>query len=359
VLLLRTTLLLAFALFVAELPALPTAVKWSVAVSAPADSPVMSGDQIFVSLQSGVVAAHRASDGGETWRVELRADQPLAFEGTHVFVAANEAVHALDGATGAVAWVAPTGSVTAPLLAQDGWVIAAAEGAGIAAFRAADGQKMWARDLSAQHTRPSIEGNTLYVPLDDGHLHALDLQSGADRWTRHLPGAPSEVLAFSDRIYLGAAKLFYCIDADDGAYEWSPRLGALLRGRPAAEGTRIFVTSIDNMLRAYDRNSGALLWHRSVPFRPTAPVVVGTTVVVPGNSAELLAFDVATGRPAGQIKLPDILVMRPAFSTTNDAPVMTAFTGSIKSEWKLVLTAPAPPAALPASSSPGASPPRE
>jgi outer membrane protein assembly factor BamB len=359
VLLLRTTLLLALVLSVAELPTLPTAVKWSVAVSAPTDSPVMSGDQIFVSLQSGVVAAHRASDGGETWHVELRADQPLAFEGTRVFVSANEAVHALEGATGAVAWVAPTGGVTAPLLAQDGWLIAASKGGGLAAYRAADGQKMWARELGAQHTRPSIEGNTLYVPLDDGHLHALDLQSGADRWTIHLPGAPSEVLAFSDRIYVGAAKQFYCIDAADGAYEWAQRLGALLRGRPAAEGTRIFVTSIDNMVRAYDRNSGALLWHRSVPFRPAAPVVVATAVVVPGNSADLLAFDVATGRPAGQIKLPDTLVMRPAFAASNGAPVMTAFTGSIKSEWKLVLTAPAPPAAPPESSLPGALPPRE
>ena len=344
---LRTTLLLVPALALAVLPSLPTTVKWSVAVSAPTDSPAIGSDQIFVTLQSGVVAAHRLSDGGEVWHVELRADHPLALEGARVFVSAGDAVHALEAATGVVAWVAPTGTVAAPLLAQDGWLIVASSTGSLTAYRASDGQKMWTRDLGAQHTRPSIEGDTLYVPLDDGRLHALDLQSGADRWTRHLPGAPSEVLAFSDRIYVGAAKQFYCLDAGDGENEWYARIGALLRGRPAAEGTRIFVTSIDNMLRAYDRNSGALVWHQSVPFRPFAPVVIDSAVVVPGNSADLLAFDVTSGRAAGQIKLPEILVMRPAFGTSGGGPVMAAFTGSLNSAWKLVLTAPAPPAAPP------------
>ena len=360
--LLRTTLLLASALSAVELPTLPTTVKWSVAVSArPTTPPVIAGDQIVVALQSGVVAAHRMSDGVEAWHVELRVEQALAVEGSRVFVAAGDAIHALDAASGSVAWVAPTGAVTAPLLAQDGWLIVGSE-KGLLAFRAEDGEKIWSRDIGSQHVRATIEGGSLYVPLDDGHLRALDLQTGADRWTNHLRGAPSEVLAFSDRIYLGAAdKLFYCFDADDGEREWPQRIGAVLRGRPAAEGTRIFVTSIDNVLRAYDRNSGALLWHRSVPFRPAAPVVIGTSVVVPGNSAEVQAFEVTTGKPAGQIKLEQSLVMPPAFGMQDGAPVMAAVTGNINGEWKLVLTVPpAPPPSAPLGSPPrGASPLRE
>jgi len=301
------------------------------------------------------------SDGVEAWHVELRVEQALAVEGSRVFVAAGDAIHALDAASGSVAWVAPTGAVTAPLLAQDGWLIVGSE-KGLLAFRAEDGEKIWSRDIGSQHVRATIEGGSLYVPLDDGHLRALDLQTGADRWTNHLRGAPSEVLAFSDRIYLGAAdKLFYCFDADDGEREWPQRIGAVLRGRPAAEGTRIFVTSIDNVLRAYDRNSGALLWHRSVPFRPAAPVVIGTSVVVPGNSAEVQAFEVTTGKPAGQIKLEQSLVMPPAFGMQDGAPVMAAVTGNINGEWKLVLTVPpAPPPSAPLGSPPrGASPLRE
>lgn len=329
----------------AQLQTLPSAVRWAVPISSgPAAPPVIAGDQIFVVLLSGIVAAHRMADGAEAWHVELRTDQPVAVEGPRVFVAAGEMIHALDAAGGSVLWRAASGAVTAPLVAQNGWLIVASA-SGLTAFRAEDGTKVWSRDTGAQRLRPTIEGDNLYVPLDDGRLLALDLRTGADRWTKHLAGHLfSEVLAFPDRVYAGSTdKFFYCFDADDGAWEWHTRLGAVLRGRPAAEGANIFVTSVDNTLRAYDRNSGALRWHPSVPFRPGAPVVIGSVVVVAGNSAQLLAFDARTGRPAGQIKLDEDLVMPPAFGSSGTA-VMAAFTGSLNAQWKLVLTAPpAPP----------------
>jgi hypothetical protein len=65
---------------------------------------------------------------------------------------------------------------------------------------------------------------------------------------------------------------------------------------------------------------------------------------VSGNSAELHVFEAATGKPAGQIKLEQSLVMAPGFGTSDGAPVMAALIGSINEEWKLVLMAPpAPP----------------
>ena len=324
-----------------ESPILPTTKRWSVAVSAkPSAMPVIGGDQIFIGLESGIVAAHRVSDGTETWRVELRTAQAVGFEGSRVFVAAGDAIHALNAATGSVAWVAPTGAVKVPMLAQDGWIIVAS-GSVVSALRAEDGMKIWSRDIGVPHARPTIEGNNLYVPLENGHLRALELQTGNDRWTKSFTGAPSEVLAFSDRVYVGSAdKVFYCLKADDAGHDWKSRAGAMLRGRPVAEGTRIFITSIDNLLRAYDGNDGALQWYRSLPFRPAAPAVIGTAIVISGNSAELHVFEAATGKPAGQIKLEQSLVMAPAFGTSEGAPVMAALTGGINDEWKLVLTGP-------------------
>ena len=71
---------------------------------------------------------------------------------------------------------------------------------------------------------------------------------------------------------------------------------------------------MDNVVRAFDRRTGALLWHPSVPFRPTTgPVLHGTTVLVPGAAAEIRGFDVA-GRPAGQIKLEEALAIPPVFA---------------------------------------------
>ncbi len=327
----------------ASTQALPSSVRWTVPVSArPAASPVTEGPRIFLVLQSGIVAAHRLLDGGEAWRVELRTDRPVAADGTRVFIASGEAIHALDAETSDVLWRAPLGTLTAPLIAHEGWVIAVTETA-VTALRATDGSKVWSQTYGAQRHRPTIEGDNLYLPLEDGHLTAVDLQTGVTRWSKHFAGPLSEVLAFPDRVYVGSAdKNFYCLEAGDG--EWSPRgwrqwVGALLRGRPTADGSRVFVASMDNALRAFNRVDGALLWQASVRFRPTAgPAVIGSRVVVPGQAAEVPAFEVATGRRAGQITLPQDPLVPPAFAASGSETVAVAVTGSLKNEFVLVLT---------------------
>jgi hypothetical protein len=93
-----------------------------------------------------------------------------------------------------------------------------------------------------------------------------------------------------------------------------------------------------------------LLWHPSVPFRPTTgPVLIDSVVVVSGNAAELSAFAAADGRPAGQITLEEPLVMPAAFGRSGDATLMSVFTGSLTGQWKLALSGPAvhPPAKPP------------
>jgi hypothetical protein len=124
----------------------------------------------------------------------------------------------------------------------------------------------------------------------------------------------------------------------------------VVRGRPAGDELRIYVASMDNTLRAYRRTNGALLWHPSVPFRPTTgPVLIESVVVVSGNAAELRAFEVSDGRPAGQITLEEPLLMPPAFGRSGEATVMSVFTGNLTGQWKLVLSGPPahPPATPP------------
>jgi putative pyrroloquinoline-quinone binding quinoprotein/putative pyrroloquinoline-quinone-binding quinoprotein len=328
---------------------LPTEVRWSVAVSVrPAATPTIGGDRILLALESGVVVAYRQSDGVEAWRVEMHADWPIATGSDRVFVASGEAIHALALENAQVLWRAPAGTLTAPLLAQDGWIIAASV-AGLAAFRASDGMKVWQRETGLQRGRATIEGDNLYVPLEDGRLLALDLQTGTDRWVRRFsipkpaesgPRAPgvSEVLAFPDRLFVGAADgIFYCLKASDGSVDWRFRIGAVLRGRPVSDGTRIYISAMDNVVRAFDRRTGALLWHPSVPFRPTtSPVLLGATLLVPGAASEVRGFDTA-GKPAGQIKLEDALAIPPVFDETPGGAVMAAVTGSLNGQWKLLL----------------------
>ena len=294
----------------------------------------------------------------EAWRVDLRSDQPVSIDETRVFVAAGEALIALNAADRTVLWRSPAGTVTAPILAQGGWIIAASTGQ-LAAYRAADGTEVWRQASGTERERPTIEGDCLYVPLEDGRLLALDLETGRKRWEQRFDGAPTEVLAFPDRVYLGSAdKYFYALRADTGEMSWRSRVGAVLRGRPVAEGGRVYVAAIDNVLRGFDRRTGALVLHPSVPYRPiSGPVILGTSVLVPGAAPELRAFDAATGRPAGEIKLAEPLAGAPSFGQWEGATVMAVFTGALSNQWMLSLLGP-PPAATPGTGAPAGLQPR-
>ena len=77
-----------------------------------------------------------------------------------------------------------------------------------------------------------------------------------------------------------------------------------------------------------------------------APSNAPSAAVVAANPPELRAFDAWTGRPAGEIKLEESLVMPPAFGKSGDSTLMSAFTGTLNGQWKLVLAG--PPVSAPA-----------
>jgi len=292
------------------------------------------------------VAARKVSDGTPIWEVPLRSDRPVAVDAANVYVATSDEIVALKVGDGSKVWSVHTAAVTAPLAAQGGWVIVATDN-GLTAFRSADGTRVWTRELAGAQVTPTMEGDNLYVPLEDGRLFALDLRNGTDRWLRNYEGPLSEVLAFSDRVLFGTGdKFFFCLRASDGEWLWQRvRLGSLVRGRPIGDENHIYVASMDNTLRAYRRSNGALLWHPSVPFRPTTgPVLIDAAVVVAGNASELRSFAVANGQPADKITLEESLVMPPGFGKSGDATVMAAFTGTLNGHWKLVLAGPPAPA---------------
>ncbi len=320
-------------------PQWPTSVAWSVPLSAsPAAPPVIDGDRVYVALESGIVAAHGVSDGRELWRRDLPTTMPLAADGGRVFAVSGAAIVALN-ADGSSAWQAAVGTLTAPILAMDGWVIAAATD-NVSALRATDGSVVWRRTLERVSEQPSIEGDNLYLPLADGRVLALELATGTERWARRLSGTPTAVLALPDRLYVGSAdKSFYCLDARDGQVAWRQQIGAVVRGRPAADASRVYVVALDNLLRAFDRSNGALRWSpRGLPFRPTTgPVVIGQTIVVAGTTNQIRGFDAKTGRAAGELVLPQPLLTLPAYSDQSGVARIAALTGTLEQQWTLVL----------------------
>jgi len=323
----------------------PIAPHWSVDIGAPPVNgapPVSDADRIYVALRTGHVVARALASGAELWNRELATNRAIAVDGGLVFVAGDAALHALRGTDGAVVWEHATAALSAPLLAQGGWLIIAT-GRTITAMRGADGTVVWQRELGTVVHRPAIDGNRLFVPMDDGRLVALDLENGTSVWERMLDGAPGEPLATSDRIYVGAAdRRFYSLKADNGDFDWSWRVGATVLGPPATDGARVFFVALDNVVRGLDRYSGVQAWQHAIRSRPAAPpaVVQGIVLIASATSPEITAWT-AEGKPAGTVPLASPPVVAPDLAG-GDVARLSVVTGSLARVYELTLMAAAP-----------------
>jgi outer membrane protein assembly factor BamB len=324
---------------------LPDTVKWSVPVAAPLGAPVLAGSIVVVPLQTAVVG-HRLNDGQRIWTTELIAEQPLASDDERVYVAAGEALHALNATNGTVAWrVGGTGKVAAPPLARAGWVIAAIGGE-VLALNANDGTVVWRKTVGSMEFRPALDGDLLIVPAVDGRVLAINLEDGTERWTKMLDAEPTEPYVIGERVYLTtAAKLFVTLRAGSGRVESRIQVGALTKGHAASDEHHIYFAAMDNLLWATDRGDGAIEWRKPLQYRPAGgPVLLEGVVIVPSYVAALPAFNVKDGTDAGQLTFPVRLAMLPLFAHAEGVQAVIAITG--ENDWTLSMRVPSflPPA---------------
>lgn len=127
--------------------------------------------------------------------------------------------------------------------------------------------------------------------------------------------------AFPDRIFAGGTDdFFYSLDPKDGGVQWKWRVGGDVTGAAVADARRVYVVSMDNMLRALDRRHGDLRWKRPLMSRPVGgPLFLGGFLVLAQVSPELRCFDVATGAPACVVGLPGRPMHRPFLPTEGSA----------------------------------------
>lgn len=324
---------------------LPDTVEWSVPSAAPpSGAPVLAGASVVMPLSTGVIAAHALRDGALLWSTEVRAEQSLAADDERVYVAAGEAIHALNAANGRVTWRAPLGATpTAPALAHGGWVVAAAGGE-LIAIRASDGTVMWRKRVGPVEFRPSLDGELLVASIVDGQIAALDVSDGSPRWTVRLGASPTEPLAIGGRVYVGTKdRYLYVLHSSSGRVEDHRRIAAELLGRVAVTDQHVYFATLANTVNAVSRRGGSIRWHHGVLYRPGAgPVVLGDVVIVPGYvEAPLPAFSAATGAAAGTVSFGGLLVALPLFTKLPDGrDAAIGITGGLENKWMVTLRAP-------------------
>jgi outer membrane protein assembly factor BamB len=267
--------------------------------------PVFLGERGYFPIAGDRVAAYDVRHGTLLWIAPVAARyQPTVGEGL-VFIADRGQVTALHDDTGAVAWRTPlVDEISAPPLWAGGWLIITTSSGGVLAFRASDGGAIWTKTLD-RAIRPStaVESDRVYLALDDGRIVALQLETGEMLWERRLGGPATEMLALDERIFAGSTdNYFYALRARDGEVLWRWSTGADVVGRPVTDRRHVYFVSLDNVLRALDRNNGAQRWKQGLPIRPTrGPVVAGDVLLVSGITQNVPAYLAKDGAPAGSL----------------------------------------------------------
>jgi outer membrane protein assembly factor BamB len=292
----------------ATLPLFPLRLRWSAELEGPPSAGIATDDsRVFVPLATGGLIAVGVDTATVAWKADVSTTVRPAVADGHVYVVGADAVHALDVTSGQAVWRVPLqGSVSAPLAARSGWVIAALDTGEVLALRGADGTEVWRQQLAAPVVAPpAIDGDRLYLPGADGTVRALSVESGTATWTQTLGGSIVTIAPLGGRVYVGSTdNYFYCLDDKQGRVRWRWRAGSDPVGAAIADEERVYFTSMDTVVRALDRGHGAQRWRQPLPWRPrTGPLRVGNTLVAAGIAVDLRGFAMDTGKQVGEYAL--------------------------------------------------------
>ena len=294
---------------------LPMESLWTTALAAsPSAAPVHDAGRLFVAQRDGHVTAINIDDGAVVWDVVRPVVGELAIGGELLYVASRRELHGLETATGQPRWSVPLEApLSAPLVWNNNWLIAALETQVLLALHAETGELVWRQNMGgAVDVAPSLAADRMYVSLDSGDVVALQLMTGAAVWKRRLDGRPSRILPLDD-LFVGATdNHFYCLSSVDGSTKWRWRAGGDIVGLPAVDEKRVYFTSLDNMLWALNRSNGVQQWRQPLVARPTAgPRHAGDLLVLGGMSQDLKFFDPEEGEPFGRVRAGSELAFPP------------------------------------------------
>jgi outer membrane protein assembly factor BamB len=105
--------------------------------------------------------------------------------------------------------------------------------------------------------------------------------------------------------------VFYALDAGTGELEWKWSSGGDVNGA-AAYGDLVFITSLDNVIRAVNRGNGNQRWRKATGSRPLLPPhAFRGVVIVSGVGKTLTAFSARTGETVGDYAVPSDLQGQP------------------------------------------------
>ncbi|HEY7117455.1 MAG TPA: PQQ-binding-like beta-propeller repeat protein [Tepidisphaeraceae bacterium] len=175
----------------------------------------------------------------------------------------------------------------------------------------ATGKEQWrftAED--AIFSTPVIDNGAVYFGSADHNVYAIDTKTHQPKWTFKTGGAVLAGPAVAQGVVcVGSVdQVIYGLDAATGREKWRVKGENMYQSNTATDGRRFFVGGWDNTFRAIDAASGKVVWQKKVGrdaksgkilfyYSPaiSSPAVGEGKVFVTSNDGVLHAFDAATG----------------------------------------------------------------
>ncbi len=287
--------------------------------------PIVSGGRVFVSDDSGGLAALDEATGTALWEADvgspIRASSVLV--GDLLVVAGEDgAVVAFAAADGQRRWAATVeGPISASLAEVAGRIYVGSESGSMSILDAATGRDLGSIEVGGPLTRgPAVAGGTLYAGTADGLVVAIELASRRERWRRAdlRPNGFSTPSVVDEVVYIGhgleddvANAELLALDSRTGRDVWTfplPEAGQIHVG--AVDAERVYAVSTDTNVYALERSTGKVVW----TFTTRSPNgalagLVGTTLFVSTSDGVVHAIDAESGSPRWSFQVDGDLTM--------------------------------------------------
>jgi len=246
-----------------------------------------SGGRAYVGAASGFLYCLNAENGHLIWKIRLSdwvRSRPLVL-GDKVYVTTLDGcLYALreNGTEATQLWKTQLSvhGATADLVGSEQGILVSSRDLMLTSVSPRTGRIQWRHGIldgvwikdrfvaadwiGALQPTPTAVAGTLYCGGPDGFVHALDAETGKEKWRFEAGGtigvAPTVV---GDKVFFGQIngdKHFYALNKDSGDVLWKSKDFDFVWVAPVYANGRLFLGNKDGHVFAVDPNTGAMLW---------------------------------------------------------------------------------------------------